>query len=289
MIRCLSGIRFCVSGWAAAIVCLQYLCLPGRTQGQDASPRMFYIDCSAAINGEGSIAHPWNSLAAAQAHPFGPGDEVALARGTVCHGSFAPQGSGTEGRAIRLTAYGQGPRPRIIARPDARQILLLSNQEYWQIDSLDLSGASNYGVYVTGDKGTLHHIYLKNLYVHDVHGGPLKNKDNGLVVVGPSGPAAVFDDVLVDGVDAAHTNQWSGILVGGGPFAFPEGAPLNRHVRIVNSTVHDVYGDGIILFRDADSSIRTSAAWQTGMQPTQDIGTPNAIWTWTCDRMHRGG
>ena len=52
----------------------------------------------------------------------------------------------------------------------------------------------------------------------------------------------------------------------------------------VNSTAHDVYGDGIILFRDADSTIRTSAAWQTGMQPTQDIGTPNAIWTWTCAR-----
>ena len=281
MIRCLFGIRFCVS---AAIVCLQCLCAAGRTQAQDASPREFYIDCSAAGNGDGSIAHPWNGLAASEAHLFGPGDEVALARGTVCHGSFAPQGSGTEGRAIRLTAYGKGPRPQIIAPASARQILLLSNQEYWQIDSLDLSGASTYGVYVTGNKGALHHIYLENLYVHDVHGGALKNKDNGLVVVGPSGPAAVFDDVLVDGVDAAHTNQWSGILVGGGPFAFPEGAPLNRRVRIANSTVHDVYGDGIILFRDEDSSIRTSAAWLTGMQPTQDIGTPNAIWTWTCDR-----
>ena len=160
---------------------------------------------------------------------------------------------------------------------------MLSNQEYWQIDSLDLSGGNTYGVFITGDKGTLHHLHLKNLYVHDVHGGALKNKDNGLVVVGPSGPAAVFDDVLVDGVDAAHTNQWSGILVGGGSFAFPEGAPLNRNVRILNSTVHDVYGDGIVLFRDAHSSIRTSAAWQTGMQPTQDIGTPNAIWTWTCN------
>ena len=135
--------------------------------------------------------------------------------------------------SIRLTAYGKGLRPQIMAPADARQILLLSNQEDWQIDSLDLSGASTYGVYVTGDKGPLRHIYLKNLYVHDVLGGPLKNKDNGLVVVGPSGPATVFEDVLVDGVDAAHTNQWSGILVGGGPFAFPEGAPLNRHVRIV--------------------------------------------------------
>ncbi len=244
----------------------------------------YYIDCSAAANGDGSLAHPWNTLAVAEAHPFSPGDRIALARGTTCHGILAPQGSGLAGRFIRLTAYGKGPRPRIVAPANARQALLLSNQEYWQIDSLDVSGGSTYGVFVTGDRGPLHRIYLKNLYVHDVSGGALKNKDNGLVVVGPSGPAAFFVGVLVDGVDAAHTNQWSGILVGGGPFAFPEVAPLNTAVKIVNSTVHDVYGDGIILFRDQDSSIATSAAWQTGMEPTQDVGTPNAIWTWTCTR-----
>jgi len=281
LIRSLSGARVRAAGFA----CLQCLCLAAHSQTQQASivsPHAFYIDCSAAVNGDGSINHPWNGLAAAEAHPFAAGDRVALARGTVCHGSFAPQGSGTEGKIIRLTAYGQGPRPQLIAPATARQALLLSNQEYWQIDSLNLSGGSTYGVFVTGNKGTLHHIYLKNLYVHDVYGGPLKNKDNGLVVVGPGSPAVVFDDVLIDGVDAAHTNQWSGILVGGGPFGFPEGAPLNRNIRITNSTAHDVYGDGIILFRDADSSIKTSAAWQTGMQPTQDIGTPNAIWTWTC-------
>lgn len=230
------------------------------------------------------MAHPWNALASAEAHPFAAGDKIALARGTVCRGSFAPKGSGIEDHPIRLTAYGHGARPRVVAPASARQALLLSNQEYWQIDSLDISGGNTYGVFLTGDRGTLHHLELKNLYVHDLQGGKLQNKDNGLVVVGPSGPAAVFDGVLIDGVDAAHTNQWAGILVGGGPFGFPDNAPLNRHAQIENSTIHDVYGDGIVLFRDQDSSIQRSAAWQTGMQPTQDVGTPNAIWTWTCTR-----
>jgi len=110
----------------------------------------------------------------------------------------------------------------------------------------------------------------------------MKNKDNGLVVVGPSSAHAVFSDILVDGVDAAHTNQWAGILIGGGPFYFPPEFPLNSHITVRNSSVQDVYGDGIILFRDSDSLIETSVAWQTGMQPTETIGTPNAIWTWTC-------
>jgi len=243
--------------------------------------RSFFIDCAAAP-GDGTVAHPWNSLGAAQQHEFAAGDRIALRRGSVCHGSFSPRGSGTKESPIRLTAYDEGPRPRIEAAPTDREALLLSNQEYWQVDSLDLSGASTYGIYVTGDRGLLHHIYLKNLLVHDVQGGAMKNKDNGLVVVGPSKLGAYFDDVLIDGVDAAHTNQWAGILVGGGPFYIPDGAYINQHVMIRNSTVHDVYGDGIVLFRDAQSVIQTNSAWETGMQPTQTIGTPNAIWTWTC-------
>jgi hypothetical protein len=254
--------------------------LPVFAQGASAPRHTYFIDCAATQPGDGSSAHPWNTLAAAQAHPFVAGDHIALARGTVCRGSFSPSGSGAEGNPIRLTAYGRGPRPQIVAASSDRQVLSLFNQEYWQIDSLDLSGAGKYGVFVSGDKGTLHHIYLKNLYVHDVRGGELKNKDNGLVVIGPSGHNTAFEDVLVDGVDAAHSNQWAGILIGGGDFGMD--MPLNRDVAVRNSTVHDVYGDGIILFRDSNGLIATSTAWETGMQPTETNGTPNAIWTWTC-------
>jgi|HubBroStandDraft_6_1064221.scaffolds.fasta_scaffold60714_2 hypothetical protein len=288
MIVFFPGSKRSVAGWVALVVLVlssSSFAPVGHVFAQSVpavAAHSYFIDCSSASPGDGSRSHPWNKLTDALAHPFQPGDQIALARGTVCRGGFAPQGSGSEGWPIRLTAYGHGLRPRIVAPPMERQILLLFNQEYWQIDSLDLSGADEYGIFVSGDKGLLHHIYLKNLYVHDVTGGALKNKDNGLVVVGPSSAAAVFNDVLVDGVDAAHTNQWAGILIGGGNYAYTPDAPLNRQIEVRNSTVHDVFGDGIILFRDQDGSIKTSAAWQTGMQPTQEVGTPNAIWTWTC-------
>lgn len=252
-----------------------------KTEAQPSTKSEFFIDCSGST-GDGSHSHPWNTLAAAEAHPFSAGDRIELRRGTTCHGLFAPAGSGTKEAPIRLTAYGEGQRPRIVAASSDRQVLLLSNQEYWQVDSLDLSGANTYGIYVTGNKALLHHIYLRNLAVHDVFGGEMKHKDNGLVVIGPSKLGAYFEDVLVDGVDAAHTNQWAGILVGGGPFYIPPDEFMNEHVVIRNSTVHDVYGDGIVLFHDASSVIEKSVAWETGMQPTQTIGTPNAIWTWTC-------
>jgi hypothetical protein len=266
----------------ALFVLTASLLLSGRWAGGQTAGAHWYLNCSADNAGDGSLAHPWNNLSLAQAHSFVAGDRIALMRGTVCHGSFSPQGSGTADHPIRLTAYGQGLRPRIVATAKDRQVLRLFNQEHWQIDSLDLSGANTYGIFVSGDHGTLRHIYLENLFVHDVQGGAMENKDNGLVVVGPSSAHAVFSDIMVDGVDAAHTNQWAGILIGGGPFYFPPEFPLNSHVTVRNSSVQDVYGDGIILFRDSDSLIETSVAWQTGMQPTETIGTPNAIWTWTC-------
>jgi hypothetical protein len=55
-------------------------------------------------------------------------------------------------------------------------------------------------------------------------------------------------------------------------------------VTIRNSIVHDVYGDGIVLFQVEDGLIERSAAWRTGLQPAQTIGTPNGIWTWRCRR-----
>lgn len=274
-----------LSGRAAMLFLFSFLgsSIVSFTQTNSSrSSHAFYIDCASAVAGDGSIAHPWNSLTAAQARTFAAGDRVALARGTVCNGSFAPQGSGAENNLIRLTAYGQGSRPRIVGTANDRQALLLFNQEYWQIDSLDISGGNKYGVFVSGDKGTLHHIALKNLFVHDVQGGELKNKDNGLVVIGPSARNVIFNDILVDGVIAAHTNQWAGILIGGGNFAYAPDAPLNDRITVRNSIVHDVYGDGIVLFRDSNGLIETSTAWETGMQPTETTGTPNAIWTWTC-------
>jgi hypothetical protein len=242
----------------------------------------YYVNCSAQESGDGSLAKPWNRLAFAQAHIFSPGDRVALARGTVCHGAFAPKGSGSASHPIRVTAYGMGARPRIVASVSDRQAFSLYNQEYWLVDSLDISGGNTYGVFASGDRGTLHHVYLKNLLVHDVMGGEMKSKDNGLVVVGPSGADVVFEDVVIDGVIAEHSNQWAGILVGGGNYAWKPDAPLNNHVIVRNSQVRDVYGDGIVLFRDTDGLIETSVAFETGMQPTETIGTPNAIWTWTC-------
>jgi hypothetical protein len=181
-----------------------------------------------------------------------------------------------------MTAYGTGVRPKIVAASGSAAVLKLFNQEYWNIDSLDLSGADKFGVFVSGDKGILHHIYLANLLVHNVGGAAMKNKESGLVVISPGSIDQRFDDVLVDGVTAYNTQEWVGIMVGGGNFGWPPESTWSTHVTIRDSIVHDVQGDGIVLFRVRDGRIASNVAWNTGMQLTETMGTPNAIWTWMC-------
>lgn len=253
-------------------------------QSGPAHTSTFFLDCSAPTAGDGSsVQSAWNSIARLNTASFRPGDTIRLKRGTVCHGTLAPQGSGSEDAPIRLTAYGEGARPKVIADPSAEEALKLFNQQYWDIDSLDISGSRTYGIFISGDNGILHHIHLCNLAVHDVIGGEMKHKESGLVSISPGSVNQHFDDVVVDNVTAWNTNQWVGILIGGGNLGYPPETDWSTNAVIRNSTVHDVQGDGIVLFRVRKGEIENSVAWNTGMQITESMGTPNAIWTWMCN------
>jgi Right handed beta helix region len=255
-----------------------------QTSGDDSESHVYYVDCrSSRAQGDGhSPEGAWNTLVPVNAHTFLPGDTIRLKRGTECPGRLWPKGSGSPSKPIRLSAYGTGPRPQVVAEKDAEEAFKLFDQEYWDIDSLEFSGGTLFGVYVSGQTGILHHIHVRNLLVHDVYGSEVKHKESGLVVISPGKVDQHFDDVLVDGVTAYGTDQWAGILVGGGNFGEVAEKDWNTNVIVRNSEVDDVYGDGIILFRVKNGVIDGSSAWHIGMQPTQSIGTPNAIWTWMC-------
>jgi hypothetical protein len=244
----------------------------------------YFVDCgSRDEKSDGrSLDSPWNTLEQVNGHIFAAGDELRFKRGSTCHGILWPKGSGSDSAPIRMTAYGVGLRPKIVAESGSDAVLKLFNQEFWDIDSLDFSGANKFGVFISGDKGILHHLHLANLLVHDVGGAEMKNKESGLVVISPGSVDQRFDDVLVDGVTAYNTQEWVGIMVGGGNFGWPPESTWSTHVVIRDSIVHDVQGDGIVLFRIRDGRIASSVAWNTGMQVTESMGTPNAIWTWMC-------
>jgi len=243
-----------------------------------------YLDCE---NGNDSLdsltpQSAWKTVGRANQFTFQPGDSLLLKRRSVCTGLLAPKGSGTEAHPITLGAYGVGALPKIIGTGQPAGIRL-DNQQYWEIAHLDVTGGNPYGIFITGTVPHLKHFRITDVLVHDVTGQP-KTKQTGLVVIVTDEKAqTIFDDIVIDGVTAYNTTQWAGIIVTGGIYDGKGVSPRGSHIIIRNSIVHDVAGDGILLSLAKDGLIEHSVAWNTGMQHTESIGTPNAIWEWECD------
>jgi hypothetical protein len=243
---------------------------------QASTAQTYYVDCAAGSDSSTGISEsaPWRSLAKLSQTTFSPGDRILLKRGSRCSGMLAPRGSGQPGNPIRVGAYGAGALP-VIEAGKSEAAVKLFDQQYWEVENLETTGGDPYGVFVSGTKGVLKHFVLRNLLVRDVTGTP-KTKNSGLVVVRGT-PELVLEDVTIDGVTARSTTQWSGIVVSGGS---RESRVKNVVVR--NSVAHHIWGDGIVLWSVDQGLVEKSATWATGLQPTQTIGTPNGIWTWTC-------
>ncbi len=248
--------------WVAAAMC--FLLAPA---GHCAT---YHVDCSSASTNIPSAEQTLHTLGEVNALQFNPGDTLLFKRGTTCKGALQPRGSGTEAAPIHIAAYGEGTLPRIVDGFTDAAALRLSDQQFWEIESLDVSGSTTYGVLVESASAIMHHIVLRDLLVHNVR-GPLKHKESGLVVLYSTGKGGSFDGVLVDGVQAFDTTQWSGIFISDA-----------AHVQVINSIAHDVQGDGIVVFTSQEAVIAHSLAWHTGMEHQETIGTPNAIWTWRC-------
>lgn len=244
-----------------------------------------YLDCAAGDDSGDSLTPQtaWKTLGRASTFTFQPGDSLLLKRGSTCSGMLAPKGSGDEGRPISLSAFGTGALPRIIGTGHEAG-LKLQDQQHWSIANLDVTGGSPYGVLITGSVPHLKHFRITNVVIHDVTGEP-KTKQSGLLVIGSDEKTGtVFDDIVIDGVTAYNSSQWAGIIVSAGPFNPQGGSPHGSDITIRNSIVHDVAGDGILLALAKNGLIEHNVSWNTGMQHTESIGTPNAIWEWECNQ-----
>ena len=246
----------------------------------------YYVDCSEGDDANDGLSEsaPWKTSLKVNSQIYQPGDNVLFKRGSVCSGYLWPNGSGVEGSPITLGSYGTGPRP-IIDGGQALQSFRLVSQEYWHIENLEFRGGTKYGIHITGSSqaGNLRHFRLTNLSVHDVYGGPIEDKFSGLVLFESGAGNNTFEDVVIDNVTAFNTNQWAGIKLRGGPWPVDLDNPtFSKNITVRNSTVHNVYGDGIIITYVSGGLIEYCVAYDTGQQPVETVGSPSAIWTWSC-------
>ena len=282
-------LRTCIRPGTALLSTLALIACGGSgTSGSGGPPQpaTYYVDCSATTNGTGTQSSPWNTLTNANAVAFQPGDQLLLNRGTTCAGPLAPRGSGSNNSPIVIDAYGTGAQPVIDGGTNPAALQLI-NQQYWEINNVEIVGGDLYGIYIFGnvDNVNLTHFYLRNLNVHGAHHVAATRDDSGEVYFSSTGMHAVMNDVLIDGVTAHDTQGSEGIVIyagGGWTQADRSDQQLGNNITVQNSTAHDVGGDGILIMTVSNGLMQNNVTYHTGLCSACTGSTPSALWEWFC-------
>ena len=246
---------------------------------------------------------PFASLLKINEITLQPGDKVLLERGSVFVDEYLHvKGSGTEEAPIIIDVYGDENAPKPLIQTNGKGIwyqdyemsldnrnhqyqgnvsscILLFDVEYIEISNIAMTNEGNFEageVYNTArrmdrtgvagvakNKGTVDHIYLKNLDIRNVVGNVYnKHMCNGGIYLVCHKPTDVnatgkakYDDVLIEGCRLDEVNRW-GIAVGYTAHweGFPYGLDIADEAAIENGSTNvvirgnyltNVGGDGI--------------------------------------------
>jgi hypothetical protein len=118
-------------------------------------------------SGPATIASPWCTFTPANAHTFGAGDQLLLARGDSWNQQLTLHGAGTAANHAAVSSYGSGAVPKILRDGVASEMAIdAENPSYFDYSNLELGDAGiGLRVYLT----TLGHAGLNftNISVHD--------------------------------------------------------------------------------------------------------------------------
>lgn len=264
--------------------------LPGGWFSQAAEQgvgRTYYVDSvdGRDENSGTTAATAWRSLAKVNTKTFQPGDRILFKSGASFTGQLWPKGSGTEKSPIMIEKYGGDAEPVINAEAEVEDAVLLKNQEYWEINNLEITNSgsrpgSKRGVnLVAENSGDLHHIYLRNLYVHDVNGSNDDKVNGGIAYhcIGDSKPSR-FVDVRIENNRISHVDR-SGIFGWSTHWVRSKWYP-SLGVVIRNNVLDDIGGDGIVAVA-TDGALIEHNVVSNGNQRSDGYNV--GIWPWSAD------
>ncbi|UNK16154.1 hypothetical protein MNQ98_16615 [Paenibacillus sp. N3/727] len=201
---------------AVAVLMFSSIAAVSPTKVMAEAGNTYYVDNVSGDDNHGGTdqSAAWKTLAKVNATTFAPGDKILFKAGGSWQGQLWPKGSGADGSPIVIDMYGTGNKPLITGVTSELSTVFLKNQEYWEINNLEVTNPSSEpftrdwkgargerrGVYILNEeRGILNHIYIKNLNVHDVD-GVYTTRSGGIIFdsVGSIVPSA-FHDILIDG------------------------------------------------------------------------------------------
>lgn len=263
---------------------------PARDLAQSPGNTTYYLD-SERGNDQRDGKSPdsaWRTIDRANSVLFAPGDKILFKAGSRFAGHLAPWGSGKDGAPVTIDQYGEGAKPRIDAGGDFHEALLLENQEYWEVNNLELTNQGlvqrgyRYGVRVAAwDFGEMRHIQLKNLFIHDVNGMVRKGRAEGQGIVWENGGKKTrsrFNGLLIEGCRLLRTDR-NGIC---GYSEHSDRADWFPSLNVVirDNVLEDIGGDGIKPWGcDGVLVERNRLSGANRRAPDYSAG----MWPWSCD------
>jgi hypothetical protein len=249
----------------------------------------YYVDsASGSDDNDGeSPGTAWQSLGPVNGRTFRSGDMILFKGGTTYTGQLKPQGSGTADKPIIIDMYGDGNKPRIDGEGNVLDTLLLANVQYWEVSNLEITNLGltraewRTGVKISANGcGTLHHIYLKNLYVHDVNGSLDKSTEGcGIFWECKGTVPSRFDGLLIEDCHVVRTDR-NGIC---GCSSFTDRSANwfpSLNVVIRGNLIEDCGGDCIKPWGCQGCLVEFNVV-HGGRQRCDDYAA--GIWPWSCD------
>ena len=243
-----------------------------------AAHTKYYVDATGGNDAAAGTSRPtaWKSLSKINGTTFGPGDTILLKTGSVWTGSLSPQGSGASGSPNVIDTFGAGAKPIINANGAVANTFSLNNQNYWEVNNLELTNDDNFsvednaasrcGVKISG--GTVTHIYIKNCYIHDIDGNADGSKGTGGII----GSVTKFDDLLIEGNTIRKVDR-TGIQPQGGRAA-------NTNVVIRGNSIISTGGDAMIVYGCFKALVEYNIADGCCARCT---GCNAGLWPWASD------
>ena len=190
-------------------------------KAEDRSGLTYYVDAEKGNDNESgrSPEEAWKTLEKVNSMLFQPGDTILFKAEGTWEGQLWPKGSGNEENSIIIDRYGEGKDPYIKGNMDQGAAVYLYNQQYWEINHLEITNnatvkGDRQGIcFENQDAGILKHIYVKNCNIHDVTGveittGVGSSKCNGGIVgkittqnpsTGEGAVKSKWEDIIIDG------------------------------------------------------------------------------------------
>lgn len=261
---------------------------------------VYYVNSDAGDDANSGInpTTAWKSLQKVNDMAFKPGDRILFKAGTSYRGSLIPKGSGVQGRPIEINKYGTGDKP-VIHAAGYEAAVRLHNIEYWQINNLALTNdggdpiepqaeTRRYGVLVTAeDIGTLYHIYLRDLHIHNIfptipNQGGWGREGTGVSIDPVSNEVrTVFKDILIED---CHIEMTAGAGIFLHHRVWNRNSPMfgyNADIHIRNNILKNIGGPGIQPNHCKNVLVDKNVIDGSGaIVDSRQRGRGSGLWTW---------